>query len=158
MAESITAAVGTPPAPNRFQDVETIQTLLNQVPPADGGPVPLLDVDGICGPLTIGAIRKFQRRQLGFEDGRVDTELPLEARHLVRDHSGCQQFEDPADVGRGDKMQRAAHRPGADDGFVGQRLFDRPFLLLAACLLIFFVFYTGWGLVELALLDQAPLP
>ena len=25
-------------------------------------------------------------------------------------------------------------------------------------MLIFFVFYTGWGLVELALLDQAPLP
>jgi hypothetical protein len=48
-------------------------------------------------------------------------------------------------------------RPSGDVP-LGQRLFDRPFLLLAACLLIFFVFYTGWGLVELALLDQAPLP
>jgi hypothetical protein len=41
---------------------------------------------------------------------------------------------------------------------LGQRLFDRPFLLLAACLLIFFAFYTGWGLIELAMLEQAPLP
>lgn len=48
--------------------------------------------------------------------------------------------------------------PGHEQVPLGQRLFDRPFLLLAACLLIFFVFYTGWGLIELALLDQAPLP
>jgi hypothetical protein len=41
---------------------------------------------------------------------------------------------------------------------LGQRLLDRPFLLLFACLVVFFVFYTGWGLVELALLDPAPLP
>ena len=41
---------------------------------------------------------------------------------------------------------------------LGQRLLDRPFLLLIACLVIFFVFYTGWGLVELASLDRAPLP
>ena len=41
---------------------------------------------------------------------------------------------------------------------LGQRLFDRPFLLLAACLVVMFVFYTGWGLIELASLEQAPLP
>src|SRR5262245_58496313 len=72
MAETITAAVGTAPAPNRFEDVETIQSLLNQVPATRGGPAPLLDVDGICGPLTIGAIRKFQKHHFGWQDGRVD--------------------------------------------------------------------------------------
>ncbi len=41
---------------------------------------------------------------------------------------------------------------------LGQRLFDRPFLLLVACIVVMFVFYTGWGLIELALLPEAPLP
>lgn len=41
---------------------------------------------------------------------------------------------------------------------LGQRLFDRPFLLLVACLVVMFAFYTGWGLIELASLEQAPLP
>src|SRR5262249_34920818 len=72
MAETIHAAVGTAPAPNNFQDVETIQSLLNQVPADKGGPQPLLDLDGMTGPLTIGAIRKFQRFHFGWEDGRVD--------------------------------------------------------------------------------------
>src|SRR3954453_18344624 len=74
MAETISAAVGTSPAPNRFGDVETIQSMLNQVPPARGGPSPLLDLDGICGPLTIAAIRKFQKFHFGWQDGRVDVD------------------------------------------------------------------------------------
>jgi hypothetical protein len=41
---------------------------------------------------------------------------------------------------------------------LGQRLFDSPFLLLAVCIVVMFVFYTGWGLVELARLTDAPLP
>jgi hypothetical protein len=41
---------------------------------------------------------------------------------------------------------------------LGQQLCDRPFLLLIACLVVMFVFYTGWGLVEIASLGQAPLP
>ena len=41
---------------------------------------------------------------------------------------------------------------------LGQRLLDRPFLLLAAGMLVMFVFYTGWGLLELASLGDAPLP
>ena len=41
---------------------------------------------------------------------------------------------------------------------LGQRLFDRPFLLLIACIVVMFVFYTGWGLLELASLTDAPLP
>jgi hypothetical protein len=40
----------------------------------------------------------------------------------------------------------------------GQRLFDRPIVLLILCLVIFFVFFTGWGWVELASLPEAPLP
>ncbi|HEY4563369.1 MAG TPA: hypothetical protein VIJ36_10340, partial [Thermoanaerobaculia bacterium] len=27
---------------------------------------------GICGPLTIGAIRRFQQHHFGWQDGRVD--------------------------------------------------------------------------------------
>lgn len=41
---------------------------------------------------------------------------------------------------------------------LGQRLFDSPFLLLAACLVILLVFYTGWGLWEIFTLAEAPLP
>jgi hypothetical protein len=41
---------------------------------------------------------------------------------------------------------------------LGQRLLDSPFLLLVACIVVMFVFYTGWGLLELALLTEAPLP
>ncbi|MDX1645423.1 MAG: hypothetical protein R3244_13800 [Thermoanaerobaculia bacterium] len=41
---------------------------------------------------------------------------------------------------------------------LGQRLFDRPFLLLALGLLVMFGFYTIWGLIEIATLPQATLP
>jgi hypothetical protein len=37
-----------------------------------GGPKPKLDPDGIVGKLTVGAIEKFQRRQIGFTDQKVD--------------------------------------------------------------------------------------
>jgi hypothetical protein len=40
----------------------------------------------------------------------------------------------------------------------GQRLFDRPFLLLAAGMLVMLLFYTGWGLFEILSLPEAPLP
>ncbi|HTO10165.1 MAG TPA: hypothetical protein VMQ51_01240 [Candidatus Binatia bacterium] len=41
---------------------------------------------------------------------------------------------------------------------LGQRLLDRPFLLLAAGLIVMFGFYTGWGLYEIWSLPKAPLP
>ncbi len=41
---------------------------------------------------------------------------------------------------------------------LGQRLYDRPFLLLAAGLLVMVVLYTLWGLLEIVRLPQAPLP
>lgn len=41
---------------------------------------------------------------------------------------------------------------------LGQRLFDNPFLLLVAGILIMVLFYTGWGLLEILSLRPAPLP
>jgi hypothetical protein len=41
---------------------------------------------------------------------------------------------------------------------LGQRLFDRPFLLLAAGLLVMLLFYTGWGMFEILSLPQGQLP
>jgi peptidoglycan hydrolase-like protein with peptidoglycan-binding domain len=57
---------------NLPQDVVTVQYLLNCVPSGKGGPFPELAVDGLVGPKTIGAIRKFQRAAFGHADGRVD--------------------------------------------------------------------------------------
>lgn len=57
------------------EDVKTVQDLLNRVTPPAG-----LKVDGFIGPLTIGAIRRFQTAQLGFNDGRVDPHGPTLAR------------------------------------------------------------------------------
>lgn len=41
---------------------------------------------------------------------------------------------------------------------LGQRLFDSPFLLLAAGIVVMAVLYTGWGLWEIYSLTPAPLP
>jgi hypothetical protein len=41
---------------------------------------------------------------------------------------------------------------------LGQRLYDSPFLLLIAGIVIMVVFYTGWGLWEVLSLETAPLP
>jgi hypothetical protein len=68
---SIAASVGVD-AQNDKADVSTVQELLNAVPPDQGGPVPLLVVDGLIGPNTIKAINAFQMKQLGVQDGRVD--------------------------------------------------------------------------------------
>jgi hypothetical protein len=57
---------------NTASDVRTIQEALNRIPASNGGPVPLLAVDGIVGPLTTAAIRRFQTPHVGFADGRVD--------------------------------------------------------------------------------------
>lgn len=64
---------------NLTADVMLVQRLLNDVPPDKGGAQPQLEVDGIVGPLTLGAISKFQRT-LGFSDGRVDPGGPTIAR------------------------------------------------------------------------------
>jgi len=41
---------------------------------------------------------------------------------------------------------------------LGQRLYDSPFLLLVAGLVIMIVFFTAWGIVEVTSLGRAPLP
>jgi hypothetical protein len=41
---------------------------------------------------------------------------------------------------------------------LGQRLMERPFLLLAAGIVVVVVCYTGWGLLEILRLTPAPLP
>lgn len=48
--------------------------------------------------------------------------------------------------------------PGAEEVPLGQTLFENPFLLLAAGILVMVVFYTGWGLWEILSLQPAPLP
>lgn len=51
-------------------------------------------------------------------------------------------------------------RPPDSEGEVpwGQRVFDNPFLLLVAGIVVVVVFYTMWGLWEVLRLPQAPLP
>ncbi len=61
---------------NLAADVKTVQAALNDEDPDDGGPVLKLAVDGIAGPLTRAAIEKYQRRWLGWADGRVDPDGP----------------------------------------------------------------------------------
>ncbi len=41
---------------------------------------------------------------------------------------------------------------------LGQRLYDRIFLLLIAGLVVMAVVYTGWGLLEVLTLPTATLP
>jgi hypothetical protein len=49
-------------------------------------------------------------------------------------------------------------RGGEEEIPLGQRLFENPFLLLAAGILVMVVLYTGWGLWEIMSLTPAPLP
>ena len=69
----ITASVGIGGA-NLSADVRTIQQALNDVPANQGQPIPLLVVDGMCGPKTKNAIQQFQLKHFGWPgaDGRVD--------------------------------------------------------------------------------------
>ena len=61
---------------NNPDDVKAIQAALNAQDVADGGPSPKLAVDGIAGPLTTAAIEKYQRRHLGWADGRALAQTP----------------------------------------------------------------------------------
>lgn len=57
---------------NRSADVKLVQRLLNAVPKARSGPLSPLDVDGYCGPITNGAIKRFQSGNGCYADGRID--------------------------------------------------------------------------------------
>jgi hypothetical protein len=61
---------------NIMDDVKAIQAALNAQDVSDGGPIVKLAVDGLVGPRTIAAIEKYQTRQLGWADGRVDPDGP----------------------------------------------------------------------------------
>ncbi len=54
------------------------------------------------------------------------------------------------------QSEHSEHQNG--DPPLGQRLLDRPFLLLAFCIVVMFGFYTIWGMVEILSLPQATLP
>jgi hypothetical protein len=41
---------------------------------------------------------------------------------------------------------------------LGQRLYDNPFLLLVAGIVIMGVFFTGWGLYEILSMPRSVLP
>lgn len=41
---------------------------------------------------------------------------------------------------------------------LGQRLLDKPILLLLIGLFVMFLFYTGWGFYEILTLPQSSLP
>jgi putative peptidoglycan binding protein len=71
-----------PLARNRPEDVRTIQDALNQVTVNGeaGGPIPFLDVDGICGPKTNAAIARFQQVQLQIFDGVIEPNKKTIAR------------------------------------------------------------------------------
>jgi hypothetical protein len=53
-----------------------------------------------------------------------------------------------------------ANAPRKDEERIplGQRLLERPFLLLLAGLVVMFGFYTIWGLYEILSLPKATLP
>jgi hypothetical protein len=53
-------------------DVVQIQRALNHVLPELAGALPFLLDDGLVGPMTLGAIKKFQERNFGWFDSRVD--------------------------------------------------------------------------------------
>lgn len=72
---AITGSVGQG-GRNHPDDVRTIQDALNNVTPANHRPVPPLATDGKIGPKTLAAIHAYQRRKLGWSDGRVDPDGP----------------------------------------------------------------------------------
>src|SRR5690606_10509175 len=59
-------------ASNLPADVLVVQVNLNRIPNLRGGPVIPLATDSRVGPLTIGAIAKFQRHHFGWSDGRIE--------------------------------------------------------------------------------------
>ena len=59
----------------------------------------------------------------------------------------------------GERPEPGPRRADADEAVpLGQRLLDRPFLLLIAGVLVMFLFFTGWGVLEITSLTPAPLP
>ena len=82
-------------ATNSRPDVKYVQYLLTDWRLSSGGRS--LAIDGIAGPLTIAAIREFQRANSGVVDGRVDPNGPavrwLEYCHLSHIASGIRPLD-----------------------------------------------------------------
>ncbi len=60
-----------------------------------------------------------------------------------------------------DSVSRSSQPPASAENApvpLMQRLYDSPFLLLAACIVVMFVFFTAWGMIEIMSLEPAPLP
>ncbi len=57
-----------------------------------------------------------------------------------------------------DQDRTAPRAPDPADVPFFQRLYDRPFLLLALGLAVMLVLFTAWGLWEVLTLPQATLP
>ena len=55
-------------------------------------------------------------------------------------------------------MDVSSASPESESVTWAKRLFDSPFILLAAGLLVMFLFYTGWGMVEILGLPASRLP
>ena len=62
------------------------------------------------------------------------------------------------DLDRPEGVARPPENEDDSDIPLGQRLFDKPFLLLIACMVVMFVFFTGWGMWEIMSLPTATLP
>lgn len=99
MARTISASVGRMGGRSLPADTVTVQQLLNQVAAGQGNPVPLLEVDGLCGPKTIDAIQRFQLQHFGWSgaDGRVDPAGQTLARLNTFDGQGPRR-PDPVTV------------------------------------------------------------
>jgi peptidoglycan hydrolase-like protein with peptidoglycan-binding domain len=77
---------------NHPDDVRTIQKLMNLIPHIEGAPVYDLAVDGICGPLTRGAIKSFQLKQ--FPNKTPDVIVDTDQTTLYRMNEIAYPFED----------------------------------------------------------------
>ena len=55
-------------------------------------------------------------------------------------------------------MDVSSESPESETVPWGQRLLDSPFILLGAGMAIMFLFYTGWGMVEILGLPASRLP
>lgn len=71
MATTISASVGKGGV-NHQSDVRAVQELLNKIAADQGGPEPRLVPDGLIGPKTIAAIKRFQKHHGLEDDGKVD--------------------------------------------------------------------------------------
>ncbi|MCI0640939.1 MAG: peptidoglycan-binding protein [Gemmataceae bacterium] len=91
----ITGSVGVK-GRNVPADTDVVQELLNIAPPAEGGPQPVLKVDGFVGPKTTAAIQRFQVQRFGWSgaDGRIDPDQrTFRWLKVMEGQYGRQQFK-----------------------------------------------------------------